>query len=83
MLKISAPSACNATVRALALPWTRVIAGPLRGLRFRSAANGAVLVTIRSDGEKAAADAKLLAKGYLVFDAPPGCEYQDAKEPKS
>lgn len=58
----------------IALPWTRVITGPFRGTRVRATHAGEVLARITRDDMKAAADNMLRVAGYLVVDAPAGCQ---------
>jgi len=67
--------------RQVALPWTRVISGPFRGTRTRSTRDGVVLARLTCDAHKASADAELRARGYLVVDAPTGCQFESDAVP--
>ena len=60
----------------IACPWTRVVVGPFRGMRFRAAGNGVVLARVRRDEEMPLVDAKLRAAGWLIIDAPRGCQME-------
>jgi hypothetical protein len=67
--------------KRLALPWTRVLAGSLRGMCFRASKDGGVLAWARTDAEKAAVDAGLRAKGELLVEAPKGCQFEEVTAP--
>jgi hypothetical protein len=63
-------------VRLVAYPWTRVIVGPLRGTAVRSNRAGVAVATASSDLLKTILDTTLRRRGYLVIDAPAGCQIE-------
>jgi hypothetical protein len=64
-------------MRLVALPWTRILTGPDRGLAYRTDRVGLVLAQATSDLLKAVLDTTLRRRGYLLIDAPPGCEIKE------